>query len=82
MIKVTTRQVTLAVERNPLTELLSSLDEEATLKSSIATDLTILFVALIKKYDISTTATLIYEALQTAQEEAGNAKVDIRKCDN
>lgn len=82
MIEIKLHEVVIGIERNPVTEMLKEIDEEATLKAVITSDLTNLFIALIHKYDISTTATLIHRALQTAQEVSDNAEVDIRECDN
>lgn len=82
MIEVSQHEVRIGVERNPITEILSGLDKETTVKAVIETDLTTLFIALIHKYDISTTATFIQRALETAQEVAENAETDIRECDN
>ncbi len=82
MIQITPHEVQIGVERTPLTELMKSIDEEATVKAAISADLATLFIALIHKYDISTTATFIQHALETAQEVSDNAEVDIRECDN
>lgn len=82
MIEVSQHEVKIGVERNPITEILSEIDKEATVKAVISADLTTLFIALIHKYDIGTTATFIHEALETAQEVAEDAETDIRECDN
>lgn len=78
MIEIAGSEVRIGIERTPLTEILSEIDKEATVKAVINTDLTVLFTALIRKYDISTTATLIHRSLEIAQEVAESAEVDIR----
>lgn len=82
MIEIKRNEVMIGIERNFVTEMLKEIDEEATVKAVISSDLRILFIALIHKYGISTTATFIQHALETAQEVFDNAEVDIRERDN
>lgn len=79
MIEISHNEVRIGIERNPITEILSTIDKEATVKAVIEKDLTSLFIAFIQKYDIGTTATLIHRSLETAQEVTKNAEVDIRE---
>lgn len=82
MIEITGNEIRIGVERDPLTDSLVKIDKDLATRAVITTDLTTLFVALIHRYKINTTAEIIEHALKFAQEVEKDVEADIRECDN
>lgn len=75
MIKIFEDAIHIGVESNPLFKALMPIEPKFVVKAQIMTDMTTLFIAIIKNYGESEVADMIDKALHTAIKHKDDVEV-------